>query len=480
MNDFATDPLRRDTDEISETRRFLAFVVVLVTVVLEVADSTIVNTALPAIRDALGATSTEMQWIVAGYLLALGALLLLGGKLGDALGHSRVFLFGMGAFVLASALCGLARDATELVIARLLQGAAGAIMGPQGMAVVQLLYTPLERVSRLAYFGLIVGLAAIIGPIVGGMLIELDLFGLGWRVIFLINLPIGLCAIALGWFVLPAAEKQSGLQIDPVGAAVFAAACGGLLYAFVEGADEGWRAELVALGIASSVLIAFGWHRAKRRRSREMPSIIDPALFDIPTFRWAMAAAFAFSAASIGFLLVFAVSLQQGLGLTPLDTALVHVPFGIGVMLGVGLIVPRFLPRFGKGLPFIGGQVMIIGCIAVLLLIAAGHGGGHWLLGSLAIAGLGMGVLSGPLGPIVVADVPKSHAGSASASFRMAQQVGGAFGIALVGSAYFSFSARSGAALDGLVPAACVTSALLALSVIFVSRLPKWLFNSGD
>ena len=181
----------------SEQRRFAAFLTVIIAVVLEVADSTIVNTALPAIRQALDASAAEMQWIVAGYLLVLGSLLLLGGRLGDALGHSRVFLWGVGGFVLASVLCGLAQDATQLVLARLVQGAAGAFMAPQTMALVQLLYTPIERITRMAYFGVIVGLAAIIGPIAGGLLIELDLFGLGWRAIFLINLPVGLNATGL-------------------------------------------------------------------------------------------------------------------------------------------------------------------------------------------------------------------------------------------------------------------------------------------
>lgn len=462
----------------SEQRRFAAFLTVIIAVVLEVADSTIVNTALPAIRQALDASAAEMQWIVAGYLLVLGSLLLLGGRLGDALGHSRVFLWGVGGFVLASVLCGLAQDATQLVLARLVQGAAGAFMAPQTMALVQLLYTPIERITRMAYFGVIVGLAAIIGPIAGGLLIELDLFGLGWRAIFLINLPIGIGAILVGRMVLPQAEQLGPPRVDPLGALIFSCAFGGLLYAFITGSERGWSAVLIALALGAAGLLAFGWHRAKTRRAADLPSIIEPALFRIATFGWATRAGFAFAAGSMGFLLVFAIALQQGLGLTALETALVHVPFGGGVMLGVGLLVPRLLPRLGKSLPLLGGALMIAATSTALALIAADTPVGIVLLGTLALAGIGMGMLSGPLGPIVVAHIPREHAGTASATFRTGQQIGGALGIAVVGAAYFSVAASDAASSRaGAIPAAVIVAALLALALLAVARLPRDLFG---
>lgn len=462
---------------ISQRQRTLAFVTVLTGLVLEVADSTIVNTALPAIRAALQASPQEMQWIVAGYLLALGSLMLLGGKLGDAYGHARVFLWGVTGFIVGSALCGLAQDPLQLVLARVVQGAAAAIMAPQTMAVVQLLYTPLERVKRLAYFGLILGLAAIIGPILGGILIELDVLGLGWRTIFLINVPIGLGVILLGRQVLPSAEDLVLPQIDPWGALLFTASFGAMLYPLIEAAEKGWSMPLAALALTGSGLLAFAWRRARLRRARNLPSLVEPSLFAIPTFRWATWAGFGFAAASTGFLLVFAISLQQGLGLSALDTALVHIPFGAGVMTGVGFIVPRVLPRFGKAVPVTGGLVMIAGTSGSLSLIAAGQPAHAPLLAVLAMAGMGMGLLQGPLGPIVVAQVPREHAGTASATFRTAQQIGGAGGIALVGAAYFSVAGTdSASSLAGARPAALVVALLLGTSVFAVSRLPRTLF----
>ena len=450
---------------------------VTIAVVLEVADSTIVNTALPAIRDALQSSPAEMQWIIAGYLLSLGSLLLLGGRLGDAFGYRRVFLAGVAAFVIASAFCGMAQSPQQLVMGRLVQGAAGAIMAPQSMAIVQHLYTPLERVSKLALFGLVIGLAAIIGPIVGGSLIALDLFGFGWRLIFLVNLPIGGLALVMGYRTLPHSRSHTELRVDPVGAAIFAVGFGAVLFALIRGAEAG-SSLLLPLPLAVGLFLLFyGWRRARQRRKAHQPSIIAPELFSIATFRWGIVAALAYSAAFIGFLLIFSVSLQQGLGFSPLQTALIHIPFGFGVMAGVGLLVPRLLPRLGRRLPFWGGILVLISVLLVLGAIRFGHETGPLLLALLAVLGVGFGSLSGPLGPIVVAEIDRNNAGTASATLRTAQQLGGAFGIAVVGGAYFWVTGVSAdAALAGLVPASFVITILLVAAVAAIARLPSDIF----
>ncbi|WP_421846688.1 MFS transporter [Novosphingobium sp.] len=464
--------------ELDDRQRALAFFTVLTAVVLEVADTTIVNTALPAIRDGLGASPAAMQWIVAGYLLTLGSLLLLGGRLGDTFGHRRLFLGGVAGFVAASALCGFSSSPGMLVLARVLQGAAGAMMGPQTMAIVQLLYTPLERVKRLAFFGMIIGLAAIIGPIIGGMLIQLNLFGLGWRLIFLINLPVGLFALAMGRITLPrTGEEHKGLAIDLAGAALFAGGFGMILLALIQAHED--MAALTAGSILAGGIgaVGLGWRRSVLRRAAGLPAMVEPSLFALPTFRWGVLAAMAFNSGSVGFLMIFAVALQQGLALTPLKTALIHIPFGLGVMVAVALIVPRLLPRLGRVLPMTGGVLMATGILGTLALIHARIDGGPLLITMLALAGIGFGTLSGPLGPIAVSEVPRTHAGTASATMRTAQQLGGALGIALVGSAYFAVRGSDAAArLAGLVPGAVMVAALLSIAVLAVSRLPSTLF----
>ena len=468
----------RQPHELDERQRARAFFTVLTAVVLEVADTTIVNTALPAIRDGLGASAAAMQWIVAGYLLTLGSLLLLGGRLGDAFGHRRLFLGGVAGFVAASALCGLAPTPGVLVLARVLQGAAGAMMGPQTMAIVQLLYTPLERVRRLAFFGMIIGLAAILGPILGGFLIELNLFGLGWRLIFLINLPVGLFALVMGRLTLPrTGEVHRGLAIDLFGAALFAAGFGLILLALIQAHEDLGPARAAAILVGGIAAVSLAVRRAVRRRAAGLPAMIEPSLFALPTFRWGLIAAMAFNSGAVGFLMIFAVALQQGLALTPLQTALIHIPFGFGVMVAVGLLVPRLLPRLGRVLPMAGGVLMALGIAGSLALMGASVAGGPLLVTTLALAGIGFGTLSGPLGPIVVSDVPRTHAGTASATMRTAQQLGGALGIALVGSAYFAAGGHDPAArLAGLAPGGLMVCALLCVSVLAVSRLPATLF----
>lgn len=466
----------RAAEQLTDRQRMLAFITVLIAFVLEVADTTIVNTALPEIRRALNASSAAMQWIVAGYLLVLGALLLLGGRLGDAFGYRRMFLIGVAGFIATSALCGLAQTPEQLVIGRLLQGAAGAMMGPQVMAIVQTLFSPLERVARLAWFGVIGGLAAILGPILGGLLIEWNWFGLGWRLIFLINLPVGLIALWLGMRTIPQRDTGHQLQIDLLGAALFAAGFAALLFALIDGSERGWPAWAIPCAIAGVGAIVAGWIRALARRRAGLAAIIEPALFRLTTFRWGLVAVLAFSAGAAGFLLVLAIALQQGLGKSPLDTALAHVPFGLGVMAGISLIGKKYLPRFGRWLLIGGAVVMMTGASGALILIAGGIGGGAAFIALLALAGIGMGMLAGPLPPVVVADVDRAFAGTASATLRTAQQLGGAIGIAVIGSAYFAAAARGGA-LAGLPVAGAMFVALLLVAIVAAGRLPADIFG---
>lgn len=461
-----------------DVRRALAFATVLVAFVLEVADATIVNTALPQIRAELAAGEAAMQWIVAAYFLSLGALLLVGGRLGDIYGYRRIFIGGVIGFVAASALCGLSRTADELVAARLLQGAAAAIMAPQVMAIVQVLYDPLERVARLAWFGIVGGLAAILGPILGGVLIEADLLGLGWRAIFLINLPVGLAAIAAGARFLPGPPPSGTARIDWAGMALFALAFATLILAIIEGPAKGWPVWCWGSLAASAGLLWSGWIHARRRCAAGRMAVIEPVLFRRRTFVWGLASVVAFSAASAGFLLVFAVSLQQGLGVSALDTALRHIPFGLGVMGGISLIGRRFLPRFGRWLVVAGAVVMGAGATTALLMIVAGQADGVVFIAALVVAGVGMGMVVGPLPPVIVSEVERAHAGSASATMKAAQQVGGAMGVAGVGAAYFSAAGSLPAArIAGLLPGGAAIVVLVVLTAVFAICLPAKMFQ---
>ncbi|WP_156361572.1 MFS transporter [Sphingomonas sp. Leaf67] len=464
--------------QLSERQRSLAFATVLIAFVMDVVDSTIVNTALPAIQTALTASDGAMQWVVSGYFLTFAVLLVVGGRLGDLFGYARMFVIGVVGFTLASLACGLARDGSALSIARLAQGAAAAIMAPQGVALIQLLYSPTERIGRLAAFGVIGGLAAIGGPVIGGLLIEWSPLGLGWRSVFLINLPFGVLALIAGLTLLPPGRSGQALRPDVPGTLLLFAALGTSLLPLIEGRAAGWPWWTAVAGIASTGLWYAFWSYEQRRRTVIGSALIEPSLFADSSFRIGLTATAGFAMASAGFLLTFSLTLQRGLDYAPIDVALLHVPFGLGVMAGISQIGRKALPRHGRRVPMTGALTMATGCLATALAL--------WMAlptivigGALLLAGIGMGTLSGPLGPITLAHVDRNHAGVAGAMHKTVQQIGGALGTALIATIYFTIVPDQ---RQQSIPAAfLVTTAVVALDllilVLLLRRLPERLFE---
>lgn len=456
-------------------QKSFALVVLVVALVLEIVDITIVNTALPAIQRGIGADPVHAQWIVAGYSLAFALLLMAGGRLGDSHGYRRVFVWGVIGFTLSSLACGLARSGNELVAARLLQGATGAIMAPQAMALLQVLFEPLERVSKLALFGVIGGLAAIAGPILGGMLIGADVLGLGWRMAFLINLPVGAVAVAGALRYLPIARSDSHRGFDSIGLLLFGGAVAALLWPLMA-IEQGGHLPLALLSLAATVpLFWFGWHHVAGRVRAARPALFDPGILGIPTFRLGLVMSIAFAAANGGFLLVFAFALQAERGQTPLVTGLLHMPFGFGAMLGIGVLSRKLLPRYGKLIPTLGAVLM--GLSSAFVLLAIGAGWPLWLaVPAMVAAGIGMGMTTGCIGPITFSHMDRAHAGAASGLLKTCQQLGTALGVALAGSAYFGWARWVGGTPS--VIAASVIVMLLMACAASAQRLPGAIFDA--
>lgn len=462
-----------EASPLTKRQQNLALITLIVAVVLEIVDLTIVNTALPAIAADFGAKAEAVQWIVAGYALSFALLLMAGGRLGDSFGYRTMFLWGVAGFTLASVACGLARTAEELVAARLLQGAAGAIMSPQALALMQVLFDPLERVSKLALFGLIGGLASIAGPILGGVLIDANLFGLGWRLVFLINLPVGIFAILSGWMFLPNRRSAHPAGFDAGGMALFGAAVLGLLWPLTRTeAGWGWR-EWACLACVGPLALS-GWRHVAQRVTAKRPALFDPALLHIPAFRLGMGISVAFAAANAGFLLAFAFALQAERHQTPLVTGLLHMPFGLGAMIGIAVLGRNFLPRYGKWVMVAGGVAMLLSSAAVLAGIGLFALPWMALAPLILLCGTGMGALSGCIMPVSVAQVGKDHAGAASGLLKTAQQLGAALGIALAGSVYFAWGAVGGLPPSSVTVA--VVAGLLGLCVWMAARLPDRIF----
>ncbi|WP_320076651.1 MFS transporter [Novosphingobium ovatum] len=462
-------------DAMSPRQKSLALLTLIVAQVLEIVDMTIVNTALPAIKAEIGAGSGAAQWIVAGYSLAFALLLMAGGRLGDSFGYRRMFLIGVAGFSLSSLACGMAQDGTQLVAARLAQGATGAIMGPQVMALIQVMFEPLQRVSKMALFGIIGGLAAIAGPVLGGLLIKADLFDLGWRIVFLINLPVGVLALVAGWRYLPRAKSARPGGYDLAGMGWFAAALALVMAPFAHAEGQAISLTAYGLALASVPLGWIGWRHVSARVAQGRVALFDPALFAIPTFRLGLLSSVVFAAANGGFLLIFAFALQAERGQTPLMTGLLHMPFGLGAMVGIGVLGRHFLPKLGRWVLVIGGGVMALSCVLVF------GGIGPWMLSwtalvpVLVLAGIGMGLATGSLGPITVAQVDRDHAGAASSLLKTAQQLGAAVGVAVCGSAYFG-----GVVIPGLRPLLLAAAIIAGLELVCVAvslRLPGDIFG---
>ena len=463
----------------SPAARTLAFATVSVAFFMDVLDGTIVNVAIPAIRGSLGAGDIAVQWMVAGYSTAFAILLIGGGRLGDLLGYRRMFVGGMAAFTLASALCGFAQTPTQLVLARLFQGATAACMGPQVLAIIQLLYPPAERVRMLSFFGLLGGLAAVLGPVIGGALIEADIAGLGWRTIFLINLPVGFAGIVAGTSLLPGGRSAHPLRFDLAGNALVVLLLFALVFPLVEGRQLGWPWWCWTLLLATVPIAAWLLAHLRQRMARVGSALVDPAIFRERSFGNGLLTSVIFASASSGFLLVLTMLLQVGLGLDPLAAGLAHMPLAIGVGTGVSLLGRRIVSRLGRSVIAVGAGGMILGVIGLAATVLLG-----WPIAAteacLFVAGLGMGTISGPLSPIALSRIDKHHAGAASGTLKTVQQLGAALGAASVGTLFFVIAGgavQAGPTRHGFVAAAGAVAVLLLLVAALSQRFPRKLFD---
>jgi EmrB/QacA subfamily drug resistance transporter len=465
---------------LSNGQRRLALGTLIIAFVVDVLDGTIVNVAVPAIRSDLNASVLAVQWIVAGYALAFGMLLISGGRLGDLYGYRRMFLIGISGFALSSVACGLADDALHLVLARIAQGATAALMAPQVLAMIQLLYGPSERVGVLGMFGLLGGVSAILGPIVGGALIDADIAGLGWRPIFFINAPLGVAGVIAALKFLPVGRSAHPLRMDWAGNGLVVATLFALIFPLAIGRELGWPLWCLALLAAVLPLFVTTLRYLKSRTARDGSALLDPDLFRQRSFGIGVAASLIFATATAGLLLSMMLVLQIGLGMDPLTAGVAHIPFAIGAGLGVGFIGRGLVPKLGRNVLLLGAGCMITGIVALVPVFAAG--GQALPLGlALLLAGLGMGMLAGPLTPIALSRIDKAHAGAAGGVLKAVQQLGSAIGAASVGALFLWLANGAHEAEPtraAFTPTAGVLAGLLLLVALLARLLPAKLFDA--
>ncbi|WP_299816972.1 MFS transporter [uncultured Roseibium sp.] len=403
---------------------------------MNILDVSAVNLALPSIREGLDASATDLEWVLVIYVLTFAAGLLPFGRFGDVIGRERVFMWGVAGFSLSSLACGLAPDIGSLVVSRAVQGVAAAMMVPQVLAIMRVIFPEEERGKAIALFGTISALGAVAGPLVGGVIVSADIAGLGWRPIFLINIPVGMFSLYGAWRFVPKIRAGERVTSDWAGTILFAMAIAGFVFPLVEGRQFGWPLWCFALMALSAGLGGLFLKLQARRAAAGLAQLLPTVLLSDRMFVYGLATVCAFFSGLAGVFFVLAIFLQSGLGLSPLAAGIALAPHPVGVMIGSYLSA-----RLGGRTPgqrvAIGIFILFLGMVSVrLATVGTLLAGGDFLLPLLTV-GLGTGVAIAALFQSILARVSGPDAGAGSGVLQAFQQIGIALGIALQGQIFF-------------------------------------------
>jgi EmrB/QacA subfamily drug resistance transporter len=449
--------------------RWIVLAVVLAADVMDLMDATIVNVAGPSIRADLGGGATTLQWLSAAYTLAFAVLLVTGARLGDIFGRRRLFLIGSAGFTAMSALCAVAASPGMLIVTRTLQGAFGALLIPQGFGMLKEVIPEEEMPKVFATFGPVMGLSAIAAPILAGVLIGADVLGTGWRLVFLINVPIGVFALVAAIRVLPRGASHAGVRLDVTGMFLVGLAAVAIIYPLIQGRTAGWPAWIFAMLAAGFALL--GAFVAYERRRREAP-LIEPGLLRNRTYTAGIAVALAFFATFAGLLLIVSLFCQLGEGFSPIHAGLTLTPMTVGMVIAM-ILSFVLVGKLGRHMIHLGIALVAAGTIALALTVSGAQSVGSWdLAPGLFVIGLGAGFSFGQLFDFILAGVAMDEVGSASGVLNAIQQLGSALGVAVLGTVFFSHFGVGHLPTDGLATTAWVCLIPLAITALLVFRLP--------
>jgi len=448
--------------------RWFVLAVVLGANIMDLIDATIVNIAGPTIRHDLGGSASTLQWLSASYTLAFAVLLVTGARLGDLFGRRRLFLVGSAGFTLMSTLCAVAPSPGVLIATRTLQGAFGALLVPQGFGLLKESFPEEEMPKVFGIFGPAMGLPMLVAPVLAGALIDANLWGTGWRLVFLINLPIGIFSFATAVKVLPRIVSHAGKRLDLVGMALVGLGLVAIIYPLIQGHTAGWPAwAFVMIGAGATLLVAFVVY--ERRRTRD--PLIEPGLLANRTYTSGIAVQLAFFGAFGGLFLCVSLFTQLGEHFSPIHAGLTLTPMVVGMIIGMGLSF-ALVARLGRHLIHGGIVLVAAGTAGLALTVAGALSASTWdLAPSLFVIGLGAGTSFGQLFDFILAGVEMDHVGSASGVLEAVQQLASALGVAVLGTIFFS-------RLGGHLPTdalqitawACLVPLLAAFGLVF--RLP--------
>ncbi len=454
-------------------RRWLAAAVMIAAATMDLIDLTIVNVALPTIRADLGATGTQLEWVISAYMLAFAAALIVSGSFGDLLGRRRLFIAGIAAFGLASLAAGLAHSSDELIAARIVQGTAAAAMIPQLLGTFRTIFDGEERGKAFGAYGATLGFASAIGLVLGGVLTQADLFGWGWRTVFFVNVPVALASLIATVRVVPESSDPKAGRPDLIGAGVLAASIVAIAYPLLEGRDLGWPTwTWITLAAGVGGLVALGAVYERRPRAGVAP-LLRTRLLRVPAFSTGLVVQAAFSAGLQGFSVMFVVWIQGGMGFSPLGAGLTLLAFSVGSFLLAPFAV-ALAQRYGRTILSLGGLLMASGVVGVVLgASSVGTGSDPWpVVPGLLVAGAGLSLMIIPLVNVVLAAVPHEVAGGAGGVFSTSQQLGGAIGVAVMGTVFFS-QLESHPFTDAFKHAALVVIGMFLIAAVLSLALPQ-------
>ena len=455
---------------VDTSRRWWVLAIVVAAQFMFGVDAFIVNVAIPTIAVELHASPAQIESVIAIYLIAYATLVVSGGRLGDIYGTKSVFIAGVLGFSATSLWCGLAQSGPELIAARLAQGATAALMVPQVLATLHLLFADDQRGRAFGIYGIVLGLAGAAGFALGGILVTLDLAGLGWRAVFFVNVPFGLFIVAAGMRTMPSVPRRPGTRLDIPGAIVLFLGLLCLIGPLLFGHDVDWGAS-VWLVMASGVAIVAAFLRLERAVARRggMP-LIDLALLTDAAFMRGLCAAFFFFCANLSFYLVMTMFMQRGLQIPPLDAGLVFVPLALTFVVASRHSGARARHR-GTLVLIEGCALQIVGLAALVLTIAVLKAPSAWLLALvLTIFGYGQGLVMAPLSSAVLSTVRPASAGSGSGMYGTTAQIANATGVAVIGAVFFAIESTRSAQ-----SAMFASSALFALSIVAAVAFLSWM-----
>ena len=446
---------------------------------LPIMDFFITNVALPSIDASLHASASELELVIAGYGVAYAALLVLGGRLGDRLGRRRIFLGALVGFIVASAVCGFAPTVGILIAARIVQGATAALLVPQVLATFHHTLEHERKARALALYGATSGIAAVVGQLVGGLLVSADIAGASWRPIFLVNVPIGLVVLVVAARIVPNTRSDHPVGVDLPGTVLFAATLTALLVPLTEGHSLGWpwwTWAMIALAVVLGVITAVVERRAEQRG--QIP-LLPPSLLKLPSMSRGLVMVFAFSIGFGAFMFVFALTVQDGLHEDALHGGLAILPMALLFFLG-SLFAPKAISRFGRAALSVGAVIQLAGLASLVAVVVD-----RWphvqlweMAVPLALAGAGQSMQFAGLFRSVLADVPTHLGGVGSGVLITLQQSGLALGVATLGTLYIARAEHNTAHAFGTVEA--VQMVIIALLAIGAAALPRFTKAAAD